>query len=511
MSDFETDFMSDVPRGDTAQFLRQQSAPESIWMPLADIKRSAALQYDPMKPGKKILIGALGHQLIGIEDDRHIMTVAGSRSGKSVGLVSNMLFYRGSILATDPKGELARLTAKRRSAMGQRILVLDPFGVVDQAAAGWRASYNPMDVLDIHGATFLEDAALIAGSMVVQSADQKDPHWDESARNFIEGVIVHVATATAYVGKRHLVSVRGLLKQALKKTPASADDRPSAGTQPALYVEMLENAARLQAQADTEDIGEALVGAAEDFYSKRENELSGVLSTVNRHTKFLDYRAFRGVMQRSDFSLRDLKRNPSGVSLYLCFPATRADISRRWMRLFINQLLDAMEREQTVPEAPVLVCLDEFPVLGYMQQLETAAGLIASYGVKLWFVLQDFNQGKALYKERWETFVGNAGILQFFGNSDLTTTKYISERLGKTPVKVARMGEVAQEQQKKGLSGRSESVEMYDLLTPGEVSRQFARSDRLHRQLVHWVDYHPMMLQRVIHHDKNGPLAPFLI
>ena len=122
---------------------------------------------------------------------------------------------------------------------------------------------------------------------------------------------------------------------------------------------MLENAARLQAQADTEDIGEALAGAAEDFYSKRESELSGVLSTVNRHTKFLDYRAFRGVMQRSDFSLRDLKRNPSGVSLYLCFPATRADISRRWMRLFINQLLDAMEREQTVPEAPVLVCLDE--------------------------------------------------------------------------------------------------------------------------------------------------------
>ena len=66
-----------------------------------------------MNPGKKVLIGALGNQLIGIEDDRHLMTVAGSRTGKSVGLISNLMFYRGSILATDPKGELARLTVGR--------------------------------------------------------------------------------------------------------------------------------------------------------------------------------------------------------------------------------------------------------------------------------------------------------------------------------------------------------------------------------------------------------------
>ena len=44
----------------------------------------------------------------------------------------------------------------------------------------------------------------------------------------------------------------------------------------------------------------------------------------------------------------------------------------------MNQLLDAMEREKTEPKIPVLVCMDEFPVLGHMSQLEVAIGQIAS-------------------------------------------------------------------------------------------------------------------------------------
>jgi type IV secretion system protein VirD4 len=156
----------------------------------------------------------------------------------------------------------------------------------------------------------------------------------------------------------------------------------------------------------------------------------------------------------------------------------------------------------------VLVCLDEFPVLGHMRQLEDAAGQIASFDVKLWVFLQDWGQGKALYGDRWETFAGNAGILQFFGNNDLMTMEYVSRHLGKTMVAVTREGEVGPDQSAAGLSGRSQSIELHDLLTPEEVSRQFARSDRLKRQLVIWAGYHPMILQRVEYFDKASPLHP---
>lgn len=509
MSTFFKEFMQDVPRGDATRPLREQKVPQARWMKLEDISASSKLGYDPRKPGKKVLIAALGPQLIGIEDDRHILTVAGSRSGKSVGLISNLFFYPGSILATDPKGELASITAKKRAGLGQKIYVVDPFGVSSKDALEYRASFNPMSILAIGSPFFLEDAALIAESIVVQSAEQKDPHWDESAKNFIEGVIIHVATARKHDGERHLILVRELIKRALWKEDAE-DDEEKAPSMPLLYEEMMANAYDLMDAPESEDIGSAVMAAALDFYGKRGNELSGVHSTVNRHTKFLDYSAFRQVLKNHDFDLAALKRHPAGVSIYLCFPATRIEISRRWMRIFVNQLLDAMEREKTVPPAPVLACLDEFPVLGYMKQLETASGLIASFGVKLWVILQDWSQGKALYGERWETFAGNAGIMQFFGNNDLATTEYISKLLGKTQVEVARMGEVAQDQQSKGLSGRSDAIELHDLLTPDEVRRHFARHDPLQRQLILWAGRHPMMLQRVVWHQKDGPLAPYL-
>jgi type IV secretion system protein VirD4 len=214
------------------------------------------------------------------------------------------------------------------------------------------------------------------------------------------------------------------------------------------------------------------------------------------------------VLSGHDFDLADLKRDQKGLSVYLCFPATRTEMASRWLRIFINQLLDAMEREKTQPRAPVLACLDEFPVLGYMRQIETAAGQIASFGVKLWTILQDWSQGRALYGDRWETFAANAGIMQFFSNNDLATTEYIAKRLGKTLTEVSRSGEVGREQEEYGLSGRSSSAELHDLLAPEEISRLFSRDDRLKRQLVLWSGYHPMILQRAEYFDTKGAVHP---
>ncbi|QYZ64672.1 MAG: type IV secretory system conjugative DNA transfer family protein [Gammaproteobacteria bacterium (ex Lamellibrachia satsuma)] len=506
MAAFNEDFMHDVPRGVSTRYLKQQSIPQAKWQTPETILKSKALAYDPDRPGKKILVGAIGKALIGIADDRHIGTIAGSRAGKSLMLIANLFFYQGSVLATDPKAELANLTALKRARLGQKIYILDPFGYTDEKVAGFLASYNPMAVLSLDSPTIIEDASLIAEAMVVQAIGQKDLHWDESAKNFIEGIILYVASDPQFEGGRNLVTVRELIKQAMLLAPS-----PEADEEPYYILEegMLDSARHLQKFEGTADLGGTIEGSARDFYDKSDRERDSVLSTVRRHTKFLDYTAMRKILKDHDFDLADLKRDPKGVTVYLCFPATRSEISNRWLRMFINQLLDAMEREKTVPAAPVLACLDEFPVLGYMRQLESAIGQIASFHVKLWFILQDWNQGKALYKERWESFVGNAGIMQFFGNNDLTTTEYISKKLGKTPVEVSRLGEVGTQQQEMGMTGRSNTIELHDLLTPEEISHLFARSDRLKRQLVFWAGYHPMILQRVEYFDQEDALSPY--
>lgn len=491
--------LSDVPRGLSARFLDQQTLPQARWQSPEAVASSEALRYHPATPDSKILVGTIDDRLIGINDNRHMLTVAGSRSGKSVMLADNLLHYPGSTLVLDPKGELATLSAARRAQLGQRVHVLDPFSILPQRLASMRARFNPLTLLKPGSRSMIEDAGLIADAMVIAAG--KDPHWDESARNFIEGMCLHVATDPALEGDRTLITVRRLIRDALVPDDPSDPD--------SLYrVEraMLENAARLERNAATEDIANAIEGAARDFYEKGPGERASVLSTVRRHTKFLDYAAMRSVLCGHDFDLEDLKRAPKGLTVYLCLPATRMGLCSRWLRLFINLLLEAMERERRKPAVPVLVCLDEFPVLGHMRQLEDAAGQIASFGVKLWVFLQDWGQGKALYQDRWETFAGNAGVLQFFGNNDLMTLDYISRRLGKTVVAVTREGEAGPEQRAAGLSGKSVSLELHDLLTPDEASRLFARSDPLKRQLVIWAGYHPMILQRVEYFDKASPV-----
>jgi type IV secretion system protein VirD4 len=39
---------------------------------------------------------------------------------------------------------------------------------------------------------------------------------------------------------------------------------------------------------------------------------------------------------------------------------------------------------------------------------------------------------KALYKERWESFLANAGVVQGFAANDLTTADWMSRRAGQT-------------------------------------------------------------------------------
>lgn len=502
---FIEDFTRDIPRGLSSRYLSEAAVPQARWQSPDVILDRRALAYDPDNPGRKILVGAFGDKLIGIDDNRHVMTVAGNRSGKSVMLIANLLNYRGSVLAIDPKAELANITAERRAALGQKVIVLDPFNRAADRLARYRAAYNPNAVLTFDNPTIIEDAGLIADGLVITDPGNKEPHWDESAKNLIEGFSLHVATDPLYEGDRTLVTVRELIKRALTRIPvADEDDEPRF----VVMEQMLRNAARLKKDRSTYDVGAAIDGAALDFYEKSDRERSAVLSTARRHTKLLDYSAMRRVLSGDDFDLADLKRDPRGVTIYLCLPASRMGLCNRWLRIFINQLLDAMEREPTEPQAPLLVCMDEFPVLGYMRQLEDAAGQIASFHVKLWAILQDWGQGKALYGERWETFAGNAGILQFFGNNDLVTTEYISKRLGRTRVEVSRVSEVAPEQRDLGLTGRSPSIELHSLLTPDEINRHFARSDRLRRQLVMWAGFDPMILQRVEYFDEKSPHFP---
>ena len=101
----------------------------------------------------------------------------------------------------------------------------------------------------------------------------------------------------------------------------------------------------------------------------------------------------------------------------------------------ISALKDLMRLPHPEGRPPVRLILDEFAALKRLDMIKEAYGTMAGLGVQLWAITQDLGQLKELYGESWQTFVGNAGVFQYFGSRDHMTAQYASQLTGITTVR----------------------------------------------------------------------------
>lgn len=349
------------------------------------------------KPGM-LLLGEWKGRLLGFDDDRHVLMAAGARAGKSsTVLIPNLKRYPGSMVILDPKGELTRACAEARRKLGQRVFVLDPFGETGEASA----SHNPFAELGTGKRNHIPaDAAQVADALIV--GNPRDPHWTDAAKNLIRGIVLHLL-ATEPNG-----ATMRKVRRLLNATPPEMER---------LFAEMTASSAF---DGIVSNIGSQFLGKL----AGGGRELQSILSTAQEQTAPLD--DIVPITERSDFDFGELSRGD--MTVFVVLPGMRMGTHYRWLRLVIQQALCAVERAP-VPRGglPVWFVLEEFAALGHMRSIEIAAGLMAGFGVKLWTVLQDVTQLQTHYKSSWETFLGNAGVLQAFGNMDVTTTEHLSK------------------------------------------------------------------------------------
>ncbi len=458
--------MTMFPRGVPGRSERSNIAPNATWLASDIVTSSDHWRYQT----GKIFLGANENQILGFQDNRHLITVAGSRAGKGVSaIIPNLLLYPGSALVIDPKGENATITAKRRKAMGQEVHVLDPF----QTSGESISSFNPLDMIDISSETCVDDAALIADALIIQATGDNQ-YFTAAARNWIRGLLLFIAHSEDDANK-NLFRLRHYLT---------------------LDRDTLENDILPRMKESDAAFG-VIARAAGALDQKGDKEFGSVLSTAIEQTDFLDSPAMRRVLMRSDFVLRDLKEKK--LSIFLCLPAGRMSTHNRWLRIFINLVIESLERYPKAPEHPLLVIMDEFPILGHLESIEKASGLIAGFGVRLWPIIQDLSQLKRHYKESWETFMGNAGLLQAFGNADLTTLKYLSDRIGQSTVLTESKSEISQQQAMQGFTGKTSSNNVYPLMTSDEIARHFSRQSN--RQLLLWPGANPIAADRIAYYN----------
>jgi type IV secretion system protein VirD4 len=439
-----------------------------------------------------LLLGTYNGRLIGTNDNRHLVTIAGSRAGKtSTVLLPNLYTYPGSMLINDPKAEAAAATAKyRHDVLGQDVRVLDPFrisGVPEEL----QATLNPLAEIDPDSEHAIDDAALVADALIVDSGNSEiGGYFSMAARNMLRGMILFTLLGRPREDN-NLIITRELLD--LTEDAPRGEDGGSLSRVPAFKL-----------MAGMGEAFDGLVAATgSSMLAKPPRERESVIATAVENLAFLDSPALRRSLGRSTFRLDDLAKRPT--TIYLCLPAGRMATHFRWLRLIIDLAIVQLERyalaHPTVEGSGdrIVFVLEEFATLNHMKRLEVAAGLMAGMGVgmRLWVILQDLGQLKALYRDRWQTFLGNAGVVQCFGLNDLESLNYMSERLGDTSFWTHSYSAPSHEQKVAGHSPQTTSLQTARLSTPAELAALVERDS--FRQVVVMAGHAPRLLHRVQH------------
>jgi type IV secretion system protein VirD4 len=360
----------------------------------------------------------LGHEpktdtILHYNGDRHIMTLGPNGSGKSMRLLyENLMTLRDwSLLVIDPKGELAALTGAERAKHG-KVVYLNPYRVRGLPSHG----FNPVATLDPSQDNFLDDAMGLAEAMIRIEKDEKEPHWAQSAQDLVCALIMYAALQPAPQTKddpdnRNFAFVRSCLGQSMIDFKDTVREMRRIGIERE-WDELSIKASRFQ------DI------------TPESRELTSIISNAVTQTRWLDSRPVKADTSKGMIDFAAMKTEPT--TIYLILPANRLATQSTWLRLVITCCLQKLIRDAVPGRVPVMLMLDEFANLGHLPMIENTMALMRGYGVKMWSVFQDLSQLKAIYGERWESFISNAGVVQAFAPQDIQTAAYLSERSGLT-------------------------------------------------------------------------------
>lgn len=371
----------------------------------------------------------------------HMLAYAPARTGKTTALVVPALLHwtSGSVIVTDVKGELTALTAAWRRKDGQRVLILNPFGV--RGIPGLR--FNPLrvlpeDVMKNGGRELHALAKLIALQLVPERG-----HTNEAG----DGVFFRN-------GGRRLIVTFLLYLCAFAPEKCTLPGLRSCVW--ASEAEKFAMAAKMQGSplfsGLLREYGNALADGLSPEYAKtfgafRDNAMHA-LELYEAHSDF-----GRSLLE-SDFSFEDVL--DGRTTLYLILPESKLETHGPWMGLIVTLLLEAVAASPTMHErhSRLLFLLEEMGNLGRLPNIGKALSLLPGKGVRCWMIFQSRRQPVEIYGPNVAGLIEEqSSLVQAWSIRAENDRKAWSARIGNTTRK-----------------GRSVSRESANLIAPWRLS-----------------------------------------
>jgi type IV secretion system protein VirD4 len=387
------------------------------------------------------------------KEDRHLLTFGPTRSGKGATvIVQALLDVHHSVICIDPKGQNAAITARQRRALhgDANVFCLNPFGL--HTGTPWnlpRHRFNPLAHLRVGNENLVAEVASLAEALIL--TEGKEPYFDNTARDLVKVCILHLITQRnePNADPATLASVRRYLTM------------PERG-----FVELFEK---------MEKSTFPFVAQAAPRFLREVRDIQSSISSAITQTAFLDDPNLSdpntGTLTGNDFTMLQLKQRPSTV--FLILPGRFLEAYARFFRLIVTSAIDQLT--SAAGGHPTLLMLDEFAALQNLPAISKAFGFAAGFNLQCWAFLQDLPQLKAVYGDKWESFVANAGLLQFFTPADMTTARYLEQRGGQTTTETLSKQYSAWLKLPRG-SGTSEQR---TALLPPEFTMSLARNEQI--------------------------------
>lgn len=371
--------------------------------------------------------------------------IGGSGARKTFGKISpDIMQMTGSYVVTDPKGELYKSHAKNLTANGYKIRVLNLENI------NLSNAYNPFAYM-----TSEQDCISVANLFMANSAGdgEKADFWAGAAEDLLVATMVY-----------------------LYKTP---DETKSFGRVIRLVnsirykggkIDQCCELARCFNRHQISFPNDVVTVNWSSIQGTPEETLGSIAKTLSTRLRLWATNDVDEITDKDEMDFDHIGTEKTAV--FMIIPAARQTY-KTVANIFYSQLFDRLmyiaNRDHN-GRLPLLVSceLDEFANIGIIPNFCETLSVVRSYNIRICIVLQGITQLKANYEKTWGAIIGNCSIFTYLGTNDEDAKKYVSERLGKTTVRVDTRS------YNRGMQGGGNDSETYisrDLLSPDEVQK----------------------------------------
>jgi type IV secretion system protein VirD4 len=375
--------------------------------------------------------------------------IGGSGAGKSFRKIKpDIIQMYGSYVVIDPKGELYRDTAKVLRENGYRIRVLNLYDINNSH------SYNPFvymtneqDVLDIAD-LFMKNSA---------GEGEKEDFWVGSAQDLLTAIMLYLWKSESDI--KSFGRVVRLINSIRYDNSGKID-------------ELCELARCMNKHKIEHGLngGDAATVNWSSMLGTPQDTMGGIVKTLSSRLRLW------AVTDIDEFTAEDeMDFDSIGTELTAIFVFVRPARNpyKAVVNMFYSQLFERLmwvANNKHNGRLPYLVSceMDEFANCGTIPSFNETLAVVRSHNIRICIVLQGLSQLKAIYEKTWESIIGNCSIFTFLGTNDVDSNKYVSERLGKTTVRVETRSYNRGQQ---GGGSDSENLVARDLLSADEVPK----------------------------------------